>query len=159
MISNLDAKVMDANAEALGISVEALMGNAGKAVADYLIENYHGKRFAFVCGHGNNGGDGFAAAGQMKEENVRIFLIDPIEKIRSPVVKGYLDKSGIKPEPLPHSFSDVDVLWTAVSERDRTEISARLTLISYSNRTDSTVSRYRWICRQGSVPVSVSALT
>jgi NAD(P)H-hydrate epimerase len=110
MISNLDAKVMDANAEALGISVEALMGNAGKAVADYLIENYHGKRFAFVCGHGNNGGDGFAAAGQMKEENVRIFLIDPVEKIRSPVVKGYLDKSGIKPEPLPHSFSDVDVL-------------------------------------------------
>ena len=62
MISSLDSRVMDANCEALGISVTTLMGNAGKAVADFLISRYPGKRTLFVCGPGNNGGDGFAAA-------------------------------------------------------------------------------------------------
>ena len=53
---------MDANAEALGVSVTELMGNAGKAVADFLDRRFPDRRIVFVCGPGNNGGDGFAAA-------------------------------------------------------------------------------------------------
>ena len=50
MITPLDSRVMDANAEALGVSVKELMGNAGRAVAEFLKETYPGKRYAFFCG-------------------------------------------------------------------------------------------------------------
>ena len=58
----LDSRVSDANAEALGIRIRDLMGNAGSAVAALLRERYATKKLLFVCGSGNNGGDGFAAA-------------------------------------------------------------------------------------------------
>jgi NAD(P)H-hydrate epimerase len=48
-----------------GTSVETLMERAGAAVARVAIElagGRYGRRFAIVCGPGNNGGDGFVAA-------------------------------------------------------------------------------------------------
>lgn len=75
MMSSLDSRVMDANAEALGTSVTELMGNAGRAVADYLGKRYPGKRILFVCGPGNNGGDGFAAASMMDAAEVSVALL------------------------------------------------------------------------------------
>ena len=86
MITPLDSRVMDANAEALGVSVEELMGNAGRAVAEFLKEIYPGKRYAFFCGHGNNGGDGFAAASLLPKERVKVFCITSPDRIRSPVI-------------------------------------------------------------------------
>ena len=74
-MSPLDSRVMDANAEALGTSVTELMGNAGRAVADYLGKRYPGKRILFVCGPGNNGGDGFAAASLMDPALVSVALL------------------------------------------------------------------------------------
>ena len=62
MITALDSKVLDANSESLGVSVETLMENAGKALADAITKEYSGKKILFVCGTGNNGGDGFVAA-------------------------------------------------------------------------------------------------
>lgn len=58
----LDSRVSDLNAESLGIRVKDLMGNAGSAVASFLDERYPDSNILFVCGSGNNGGDGFAAA-------------------------------------------------------------------------------------------------
>lgn len=83
MISSLDSRVMDANCEALGISVTTLMGNAGKAVADFLISRYPGKRTLFVCGPGNNGGDGFAAACLMDPQTVTVSLLKKPSEIHS----------------------------------------------------------------------------
>lgn len=79
---------MDANAEALGVDLYTLMGNAGAALAK-VLKQYSGKRFLFVCGTGNNGGDGFAAAGLMKEEDVTICLMKPETSIRSDISKRY----------------------------------------------------------------------
>jgi len=62
MITALDSRVMDANAVALGTSVEELMRNAGKAVADFVNSRYPGRRVRIFCGRGNNGGDGLAAS-------------------------------------------------------------------------------------------------
>ncbi len=74
-MSPLDSRVMDANAEALGTTVTELMGNAGKAVAGFLSKRFPDKRILFVCGPGNNGGDGFAAASLMDPHNVSVALL------------------------------------------------------------------------------------
>jgi NAD(P)H-hydrate epimerase len=45
------------------IPMSALMGNAGAAVAQFIERRYPGaKRLLFLCGKGNNGGDGIVAA-------------------------------------------------------------------------------------------------
>lgn len=83
MISYLDSRIMDINSEALGVNVGTLMGNAGKAVADVVKERFKGKKIAIVCGNGNNGGDGIAAANHLKSENVTVLLLRPIKDIHS----------------------------------------------------------------------------
>ena len=110
MITPLDSRVMDANAEALGVSVEELMGNAGRAVAEFLKDNYPGKRYAFFCGHGNNGGDGFAAASLLPRERVKVFCITSPDKIKSPVVRGYMERAGISDRQSDLDDADFDVL-------------------------------------------------
>lgn len=62
MITPLDSKILDINSASLGVSVEQLMENAGKSLADVISESYPEKKILFVCGTGNNGGDGFVAA-------------------------------------------------------------------------------------------------
>ena len=62
MISPLDSRVLDANSESLGIEVDELMANAGEALVDVITRMFNGKRVLFVCGTGNNGGDGYVAA-------------------------------------------------------------------------------------------------
>ena len=49
-------------------SVE-LMKNAGIKISGFLQKKYPNKKFVFVCGKGNNGGDGFAAALDLKIKN------------------------------------------------------------------------------------------
>ena len=46
-----------------------LMKNAGIKISSFLQEKYSNKKFVFVCGKGNNGGDGFAAALDLKIKN------------------------------------------------------------------------------------------
>ncbi len=56
---------IDEYAESIGISVSCLMTRAGEAVAkaaDTLMQGKSGKRVLILCGGGNNGGDGYAAA-------------------------------------------------------------------------------------------------
>src|SRR5262245_1812352 len=49
--------------EKYGIPVDALMENAGRAVADLVCERISPTApVVVVCGKGNNGGDGFVAA-------------------------------------------------------------------------------------------------
>ena len=72
MISPLDSRVLDANSESLGVEVDVLMANAGEALADVITDLYGGKRILFVCGTGNNGGDGYVAA-RLLESDVAFF--------------------------------------------------------------------------------------
>ena len=72
MISPLDSKVLDANSESLGIEVDELMANAGEALADVISKQFNGRRILFVCGTGNNGGDGYVAA-RLLEADVAYF--------------------------------------------------------------------------------------
>ena len=57
-------RVLDANSSWFGVPVSELMENAGRAVA--AEANKLGESFLVICGPGNNGGDGFAAARYLK---------------------------------------------------------------------------------------------
>ena len=50
--------------EEFGIPQDLLMENAGKAVAETILEDdiIEEQVIAVICGNGNNGGDGFVAA-------------------------------------------------------------------------------------------------
>ena len=60
-----------------GFCVENLMELAGLSVAhaiNHAVTNYHNnkfKEFLFLCGPGNNGGDGYVAARHLKLMNKR----------------------------------------------------------------------------------------
>ena len=111
MISGLDSRVIDANSEALGIPVSTLMDNAGRIVADFLKEHYPGERILFVCGPGNNGGDGFAAALLMDPDTVTVAMLKKSSRIHSEVARQRYSKLDCKVEEYsPELFSDADVI-------------------------------------------------
>jgi len=57
-----DMMVVDANAEAMGISRSSLMENAGCSLAQKIVEIIEPGRVTIFAGVGGNGGDGFVAA-------------------------------------------------------------------------------------------------
>jgi hydroxyethylthiazole kinase-like uncharacterized protein yjeF len=60
-----ESAALDRASAERGISVDALMENAGRAVARAAVElagGAYGRRVLVVCGKGNNGGDGLVAA-------------------------------------------------------------------------------------------------
>lgn len=79
------SRITDANAEYYGVSMEKLMENAGKGLAWELIKRYgRGRRIAFVCGPGNNGGDGMAAARHLaRQAEPVVYLVGSADKIKS----------------------------------------------------------------------------
>lgn len=80
-ISSLDSRVFDANAEAMGFPMDELIDEAGRGLAEMLESRYPGRSFVFVCGSGNNGSDGIAAASKMDQSSVRILILkNPSEK-------------------------------------------------------------------------------
>ena len=111
MISALDSKVIDANSEALGIPVSTLMDNAGKVVASFLREHYPQSRILFVCGPGNNGGDGFASALLMDPDKVTVALLRRSNMIHSEISKQRYSKLECRVEDYDKSLlNDVDVI-------------------------------------------------
>ncbi len=111
MISGLDSRVIDANSEALGIPVSTLMDNAGKVVSSFLIEHYPQSRILFVCGPGNNGGDGFAAALLMDPSMVTVALLKKSNTIHSEISKQRYSKLQCRVEEYNSSLlNEVDVI-------------------------------------------------
>ncbi len=80
MISAVEMRVLDRNAQHFGVSILDLMENAGRAVADAARREFAaaGKKVLVVCGTGNNGGDGFVAARLLADEaKVTVLLARP----------------------------------------------------------------------------------
>ncbi|MEM3204844.1 MAG: NAD(P)H-hydrate dehydratase [Candidatus Micrarchaeaceae archaeon] len=82
----LDADGMHAvelNAKALGLRDEQMMEAAGIAVADFIKSNFpKAKSILFICGTGNNAGDGFVAARHLHDFNVTVALLSRKEQIK-----------------------------------------------------------------------------
>ncbi len=84
MISAVEMRVLDRNAEHFGVSILELMETAGKGVADIARREFaaSGKRVLVVCGTGNNGGDGFVAARHLAEDaQVEVLLSRPPDQL------------------------------------------------------------------------------
>jgi ADP-dependent NAD(P)H-hydrate dehydratase / NAD(P)H-hydrate epimerase len=83
--SAVDMAVMEANALALGLSIDALMENAGRAVAEEAATHAPpGARIVILAGVGNNGGDGTCAAFYLGQWGFQpeIWLVRPPSEIR-----------------------------------------------------------------------------
>ncbi|MFZ0830749.1 MAG: NAD(P)H-hydrate dehydratase [Thermoplasmata archaeon] len=82
-----ETRVIEANAVALGISIETLMENAGRAVAEEASRHLRDPSdgVAVLAGNGNNGGDGFAAVHYLKQWGFSpdVWLVAPPAEIRS----------------------------------------------------------------------------
>jgi ADP-dependent NAD(P)H-hydrate dehydratase / NAD(P)H-hydrate epimerase len=82
-----ETRVIEANAVALGVSVDTLMENAGRAVAEEAARRLKGATdaLAVVAGTGNNGGDGFAAIHYLAQWGFSpdLWLLTPPGELRS----------------------------------------------------------------------------
>lgn len=78
LLSTAEMSRADSLAVEAGVASLTLMENAGRAVAEDAARMTRlGGRIAVLCGPGNNGGDGFAAARHLKRMGyeVRVFLL------------------------------------------------------------------------------------
>lgn len=82
-ISSSEMRAWELVAEKTGISALTLMENAGRGIADFISAHFpNAYSVLFVCGKGNNAGDGFVAARFIRdlERRVEVLLLpDPGE--------------------------------------------------------------------------------
>ncbi len=86
-ISTSEMRVLELNAEYLGVTLGTLMENAGREVARVLesTESVEEKRILILCGVGGNGGDGMVAARYLQEAGafVKVLLVGDARRISS----------------------------------------------------------------------------
>jgi len=90
-ITSEEMAAIEENAESLGFPRTLMMENAGLRVADSVARSMdvRGRSVLFVCGTGNNGGDGFVVARHLRNAGARIvvFLLGRPDEIRTEEAK------------------------------------------------------------------------
>ena len=77
-------EILDINAVANGIDIFNLMNNAGTRLAEHILAEFSDcTSFIFVCGKGNNAGDGYVAASKLHEKNLDVIVINVEEKVKN----------------------------------------------------------------------------
>ena len=86
-ITTEEMRILELNAEYLGVTHSMLMQNAGREVARVITKTskVQGKHIAILCGLGGNGGDGFVAARYLDEDgaDVDVYLLGDEASIRN----------------------------------------------------------------------------
>ncbi|MBS7287276.1 MAG: NAD(P)H-hydrate dehydratase [Candidatus Freyarchaeota archaeon] len=77
IMTSEEMRIVDLNAEFLGVPRLLLMENAGRSVADAIFKrmNVDGKRVVVFCGLGDNGGDGLVAARHLASFGAKVTVI------------------------------------------------------------------------------------
>ncbi len=77
---------LDLNSAELGVPIRSLMARAGKALAETARAASDGRLVVILCGKGNNGGDGFAAATFLERWGVpyEVVLLEAEARIAGP---------------------------------------------------------------------------
>ena len=92
MITVRDMRIIEDNAEELGLPKIRLMENAGRGAADAIIkyleehnEKINGKKVLVFAGLGNNGGDGFVVLRHLTQYGMKgvVYLLGPKDKLRT----------------------------------------------------------------------------
>ncbi|HZY91796.1 MAG TPA: NAD(P)H-hydrate dehydratase [Thermoplasmata archaeon] len=95
--SPLEMSVLEQNAIALGVSLDTLMENAGRAVAEEATRHLPPApaRVGVLVGVGNNGGDGTCAAYYLQQWGyaAELFVVRPPTEIRSPAARRCLERA------------------------------------------------------------------
>ena len=124
ILSNAEMGEADRLTIAGGMAGLALMENAGKAVAQAVLERQSaGSRVVVLAGPGNNGGDGFVAARVLAERGypVKILLAGALDKLKGDAGKAAKawsrDVDLAKPEELAAADIIIDALFGAGLER------------------------------------------
>jgi NAD(P)H-hydrate epimerase len=78
-----------------------LMERASTACTQYLVEHFSSKTFLIIAGTGNNGGDGFAIARQLKQSGKKVSVLHVGEASLSPDCAANLER--IKPFGIPYT--------------------------------------------------------
>lgn len=117
MLPFLEVRVLDINSEQFGVPIDALMENAGEAVAEVITNEVGtGKKIAVVCGVGNNAGDGFVAARNlMRHNDVTVLLANPPGDIRTDAAKRAFERvKHISSSSVGVNFSKFDLVVDAL---------------------------------------------
>ena len=72
ILTAAETRAAEAALFARGVSVEALMDRAGRAVADIAWQRFGPLETLVMCGPGNNGGDGYVVAKRLRERGVAV---------------------------------------------------------------------------------------
>jgi len=95
-LSSLEMAVVEQNTVALGVTIDALMENAGRASAEEATRHLPSPpgRVAVIAGTGNNGGDGTCAAFYLQQwgYSPEIWLVRPPVEIRSRAAQRCFDR-------------------------------------------------------------------
>lgn len=76
VVTNEQMKLAEQTADAQGVSYSEMMKNAGSAIADEAAMRIPpGGRALILCGAGNNGGDGFAAAKRLNAMKIAVDVV------------------------------------------------------------------------------------
>jgi ADP-dependent NAD(P)H-hydrate dehydratase / NAD(P)H-hydrate epimerase len=95
-VTSEEMAVAEANAQALGLSTDVLMENAGRVVAEEVVRSLPTpqSRVAIIAGPGNNGGDGTCATHYLLEWGYRpeVWLVQPASQIHSSAARRCFDR-------------------------------------------------------------------
>src|SRR5690242_20876273 len=81
-----------------GVPSTTLMENAGEAVAVFMISRFPAvQNIGVICGKGNNGGDGFVAARELRDagKNVQVLLLAAPAELKCDAAEMYKQLSGV----------------------------------------------------------------
>ena len=84
-ITFIEVSILDVNSEYRGVRTHHLMEEAGKGVAEHILDTGgSGQRILVLCGSGNNGGDGLVAARYLiNNAEVEVVLMRSRERVRT----------------------------------------------------------------------------
>ncbi len=117
MLPYTEFRILDINAESLGVPTSLLMENAGRAVAKTVSDRLGAhKHILVICGTGNNGGDGFVAARYLRKENkVSVLLARPVAEIKTAISReAFLAVKDLVVGEAGKDLSDFDVIVDAL---------------------------------------------
>lgn len=87
-------RILEQLTDQAGVSYSQMMENAGKALAEILLEEYPDqKNFLFLAGAGNNGGDCFVAAFYLKQAGKQVVIDLPLGEPKTEISRSVYQKA------------------------------------------------------------------